>query len=620
VRKIIFDIEGNGLKPTKIWCMAWKEIGKEEYNSTTSYDEMRNVLEQADTLIGHNIIRFDIPILKRLLKIDIKANLVDTLGLSWYLYPNMQRHGLETWGEIFGIKKPKIDNWDNLSIEEYLHRCVEDVKNNTMLWNKQEAYLTALYGTEEKYSKLIGYLSFKLDCAREQEESGWRMDLEKAKALSKLLEQESANKLPHLIAAMPKVEKTVDRSRPEKPYKKNGTLSVQGAKWFSKLRERGLPDDYRGVLKEVVSVEEPNPDSSQQIKDWLSSLGWVPKTFKYAPIPNRREKRAIPQIRKDDNGEKVLCPSVIALIDKEPAIEHLNGLTVINHRKSIVDGWLRDVDEKGYLKAEVAGLTNTLRFKHTTIVNVPGVMKPYGKEIRSILIAPEGYELCGSDQSSLEDRTKQHYMWEHDSEYVKEMQKPDFDPHLDLAYNAGAITNEQVLKYKSGEDTSIKPIRHKYKTANYACVYGAGPPRLRVELEGSLAEAKELWEAYWKRNWSVKKIAEACRTKTVDGQMWLYNPVAKLWYSLRNDKDRFSTLNQGTGTYCFDRWVFYIRRERPQLTAQFHDEVILCVKIGYREKCKDLLNRAVVETNKTLKLNRELGVDIQFGSNYAEIH
>jgi hypothetical protein len=35
--------------------------------------------------------------------------------------------------------------------------------------------------------------------------------------------------------------------------------------------------------------------------------------------------------------------------------------------------------------------------------------------------------------------------------------------------------------------------------------------------------------------------------------MWLYNPVSKFWYSAIY-KDIFSTLNQGTGVYCFDTW------------------------------------------------------------------
>jgi DNA polymerase I-like protein with 3'-5' exonuclease and polymerase domains len=51
-----------------------------------------------------------------------------------------------------------------------------------------------------------------------------------------------------------------------------------------------------------------------------------------------------------------------------------------------------------------------------------------------------------------------------------------------------------------------------------------------------------------------------------------------------------------------------------------HDEVILCIKKGYRERCEKMLTDAINKTNDELKLNRELGIDVQFGDNYANIH
>jgi len=91
-------------------------------------------------------------------------------------------------------------------------------------------------------------------------------------------------------------------------------------------------------------------------------------------------------------------------------------------------------------------------------------------------------------------------------------------------------------------------------------------------------------------------------------------------YSLRHKKDRFSTLNQGTGVFCFDNWIKNFREKRPQLTGQMHDEIILTIKKGHREGCEKLLIDAIDKTNEELKLNRELGVDVQFGDSYAEIH
>ena len=105
-----------------------------------------------------------------------------------------------------------------------------------------------------------------------------------------------------------------------------------------------------------------------------------------------------------------------------------------------------------------------------------------------------------------------------------------------------------------------------------------------------------------------------------NGTKWLYNPVSGFWYSLRYDKDRFSTLNQGTGVYCFDTWIKHVMSVRPQLTAQFHDEIVLCLKLGSRAKCDRLLKWAIDETNKELNLNVKLDVSIDYGKAYSEIH
>jgi len=162
--------------------------------------------------------------------------------------------------------------------------------------------------------------------------------------------------------------------------------------------------------------------------------------------------------------------------------------------------------------------------------------------------------------------------------------------------------------------------RHAGKTAVYSCTYGAGAATIARQAGISKREATKLHKAYWERNWSIKAVAKNAITKTVRGRLWLWNPVSELWYSLRNEKDIFSTLNQGTGVYCFDLWIYYIQKERKQLTAQFHDEIILEVHRGRRDSVTGLLKRAVQKVNKTLKLNRELDVDVKFGSTYADIH
>jgi hypothetical protein len=618
----VFDIEGDSLTPTKIHVLSVRD--SKGSRSTTSYANMRKFFSKAQVLVGHNIIRFDIPVLERLLDIKINALLVDTLALSWYLYPERKRHGLEEWGEEFGVPKPEVKDWETLPIETYIHRCEEDVKINTLLWEQMWAYLNRIYDDEETIWKFIRYMADKMDCAREQERSKWLLDSNRCRTELEALQAIQAETVAGLVRAMPKIPKYVTKSRPAKPFKKDGSYSAAGANWFALVR-RTYPDledveSFDGEIDVWHHDEDGNPNSSIQVKDWLYSFGWKPETFKYDRDKNTGDIREIPQINLEHGAG--ICPSVSKLYGVCPSLELLEGLGVIRHRIGLLNGFLRDVDNEGFLQAQISGITNTLRFKHKTIVNLPKVGKAYGEVIRGVLIAPEGYELCGSDMASLEDRLKQHYIYPYDPEYVNEMNRSDYDPHLSLAVLAGDITPEQMQAYIDGTDKSIKPIRDIFKNGNYACQYGAGPPRLALTSDISLARAKEVHAAYWDKNWAIKAVAKDQRWRTVDGQMWLQNPINKFWYSLRFEKDIFSTLVQGTAAYVFDRWLAIFRAIRPQLTAQFHDECVLLVpkREGVRAKCEALLRGAIKTLNEELNLNRELDIDVAFGDSYDQIH
>tara|TARA_R110000796_G_scaffold55690_3_gene129436 strand:- start:5517 stop:7361 length:1845 start_codon:yes stop_codon:yes gene_type:complete len=610
----VCDIETDGLKPTLIHCVSLYSEGKSwtltDYKSMT---EFFYCLTSDDRLIGHNFIRYDKPVIERILDIKVQAHIVDTTALSWYLTPNIGKHGLAFWGERLGVAKPLVEDWENLPLEVYVERCEEDVKINVLLWNKQKEYLDKLYEDGDS-NKLIRYLAHKMNCATMQEASKWKLDIDKGTALLSELTSNYKIAVDALATVMPQVPKTAKRTRPAKPYKKDGSLSATGEKWDTLTKENDLPFEYDEVIKVVVGQTPPNPSSVPQIKDWLVSLGWKPATYSY-----NEAGKSVPQIKKPDGN---LCDSVDILIKSNPELEHLRTMTVVKHRIGAVQGLLDNADNNGFVEANVQGFTNTLRFKHRVCVNLPSERKPYGKELRSLFtVRKQDHILCGSDMASLEDRTKQHYMWDYDPEYVTAMTTPGFDPHLDLALSAGAVTQEQVDEYKSGNKTpEILQLRHNYKGGNYACTYGAGATTLSRQLGISEIEAGKIHKAYWKRNWALKKIAKDAVVKTVDGQLWLWNPVSELYYFLKADKDKFSTLNQGTGTYCFDMWLGFIIRKRKQLTAQFHDEVILELQESKQEDITLILKEAIQNVNKTLRLNRDLDCDISFGKDYSQIH
>jgi hypothetical protein len=273
--------------------------------------------------------------------------------------------------------------------------------------------------------------------------------------------------------------------KPKITHKKDGTLSVAGTDWFALLKANKLPMNFNGDLQVITGYKDANPNSPPQVKAWLDSLGWKPTTFDYKKDKEGNERK-IPQVRK--NGE--LCSSVTRLIKKEPNVAVLEGLTIIQHRMGVFQAFIDnsyvkigdtfDVPQQAYVKSEVKGITNTLRFRHKKpIANMPKVGVAWGEEIRGCLIAtstscsctlveqdetcPIGYPsllcdkcngkgvigevFCGTDLSSLESTTKRHYMFSHDPEYVEEMSKEGFDEHLNLAVFAGAISQDELDFY-----------------------------------------------------------------------------------------------------------------------------------------------------------------------------
>ena len=614
----VIDSEGIGLgaKATKLYVLSYTQDG-ETVHSLTDYDDMREFLSGPGPFVCHNSIRHDNEAFKAVLGIDVGNRMYDTLAVSWYMEPSRLKHGLAEWGEFFGVPKPPVDDWENLPLEVYIHRCEEDVKINHKLWVHLSRKMMKVYRDSNECKRMLRYLSFKMTCAAEQERIGWRVDIDKVNDHIAELEKQQAPKVEELKSVMPLIPVYKVTNRPKNMFKKDKTLSAHGVRWKNLLKQEGLPD----VVTEIKTIKEmkaPNPNSPDQVKEWLFSMGWKPCTYKL-----NDKKNKVPQIRVQGQ----LTKSVEALAEREPKVKVLEGLTVIQHRLGVFKGF-RDQQEDGWLKAQIEGLTNTLRFKHKKpLVNLPGVDKPWGKEIRGCLIAPdEDHTLCGTDMVSLEATTKRHYMYPFDPEYVAEMSQPGFDEHLDLAVKAGHLTREEYNYYADCDDESdpewkrIHGIRKTFKPVNYASVYGVQAKRLSDDNDMSIGEAQKLIDAYWERNHAVLKAVEQLKVRVVDKEMWLLNPVSNFYYSLRFEKDKFSTLNQGTGVFCFDTWVAFCRSLGVKICGQFHDEHIDPVLKGEEEEHERKLKKAIVMTNEKIKLNVELDVDVKFGSTYSEIH
>lgn len=150
--EVIFDIEADGLLDTvtKIHCLSYRFVEKpEEVFSLTLKSDIRCFIEDGpckdSILIGHNIIGYDLKVIKKLYYVQTIVKFIDTLPLSWYLNHSRTKHGLAEYGEDFGVPKPKIDDWENQTLEEYIHRCESDTLINLKLWLQLKRKLQELY-------------------------------------------------------------------------------------------------------------------------------------------------------------------------------------------------------------------------------------------------------------------------------------------------------------------------------------------------------------------------------------------------------------------------------------------------------------------------------------------
>lgn len=521
---------------------------------------------------------------------------------------------------------------------------------------------------DDAIDSILTFLMFKMDCARLQEKTRWEVDVTKLNEVREKISVKCEEFRVALEAVMPQTPKYKVKKEPAKLVNQDGTISANGKKWeiVKDLIERRPKDQYGneivkvntgkdGGFKILSSYGPPSANSPVQIKEFLYSKGWIPATFKYekdeeafaawiASKPkegarrgawtewknSRPPEREIPQVTKAGDDGKELCESVLDLAEEVPEIMLYADYNVAKHRLGVLDGFARDLREGKWLQARIGGFTNTLRVKHRELVNLPGIDKAFGLDVRGVLIAGKGMCLLGSDLSSLEDRVKHHFMLPHDPEYVKTMQAEDYDPHITMALIAKMVTQDEFDEFMKGnKSANAKASRKKGKTTNYASVYNAGAAAIARAAGVELKEGEILHKAYWELNWAVKAIAEEQVVITdAHGNKWLVNPINGFLYALRKESDRFSTLAQGTGSFFFDMWVDNTLNSMQELygkktlTGSFHDEMIACIRDipAHQEKFTGIISDSIKLVNKQYSLRRMLGCDTQVGYRYADIH
>ena len=606
-KPVVFDIETNGLLwPTKangvvsdrldrMHCAVAKVIGEDGWFTTDSPRELLKWLEEhASCIVGHNIIGFDLPALEALVdgfSFTVgpdtfgaeRLPIFDTLVASRIYCPWKQGQGLESWGTFLNIEKPKIDDWENLKLSDYIHRCTEDVKIN-------EKLIFFLKEQKAKYPGLASNKAYNVEAKVQYllwRQPGYTLDIKNAEEC-----------VAYLDASLSYLKDKINPILPDRPMNKGELQKVKPPTTACKLKLDGSPTakaqefwgDRLVYLNEFVkaghckgwfitkgegyiplekaqdlypTTVKMTADDAGAIKDWLvKEKGWDPLFYN----TDKFGEQTTPKMR-DASG--VTCPNLTKL--ELPWLEDYLLYACLKHRRQTIKscknedtGWLNNprLQIDGRLTCDaVPNGTATARFTHKGVANVPRVSSEFGREMRSLLGPGEGYYQVGWDADGLEARVEAHYTYNFDGgEYAAQLvaEKPN-DLHT---INAGKWQIERDLA----------------KAVKYAAGYGASGNKLASMLGVSKQAGAAFFKQFWTDAWPLDYYRRQLITQWhKNSKKYIIGPDGRPIYT----KSEHSVLNfmfQHTGALAM-KWAMckaYDEINKRGLDAQglirYHDE------------------------------------------------
>lgn len=388
MRKIVIDIETN-MTATHIWCAVTKDIDTQEVNVWTQAEKLQNYLADASTLIGHNIIGFDVPVLKKLwnLKTDIHQ-LRDTLVMSRLLDPTLENgHSLRAWGKRLGNYKDDFTDFDGGLTDEMVSYCKQDVNVTETLYNRLSADLLE-WGQSVDLEHQVAII------VKEQQENGFKLDIRKVMSLL----AQWRKRLNEIEEKLQQVFKPIVTER------------------YSEKTGKRLKD----------KVEHFNAGSRKQIAERLMALGWKPK-------------------KRTEKGAVIVDEKVLSTVDI-PEARFIEEYLLLQKRVAQVESWIDHADNSDRVHGQVitnGAVTGRMTHSKPNMAQVPRVGSPYGAECRSCWTVEEGKALVGIDASGLELRMLAHYM--KDDDYTNEILTGDI--HTKNMQAAGLTNRDQAKTF-----------------------------------------------------------------------------------------------------------------------------------------------------------------------------
>lgn len=632
----VWDIEANGLTPDTIHCMVFRSLDDKQVDMFRPHQmkEATAFMDSCDVLIGHNILSYDLPAVKRVLGYEYKGKKVDTLLMSRLQCPNRpippaargdakamkSPHGLGCWGYRVGRGKPEHEDWETFS-EDMLHRCSEDTAINV-----------AVYHELMKEGKGLPWrdahmLTFKLfENLQRQEEAGWLIDQEYMKKCIRLLEHwirkvdiVLADKLP-LVCDILETKKDGEYNYVRKPFMKSGKYSASVEKHYGDLLNCSGNSYVCGPFSRV-NFRPIDLGSAAEVKDWMLSQGWEPAEWNLDDDGNQRS----PKMPKD--GEF-------------PGVEGKEGKLYVKrakavHRKSNIEGWLKRVREDGRLESRVTGLADTRRAKHGNIANVPNAEAFFGKQMRKGFICKEGWVLVSADAASCQDRMMANRAG--NAEFTDMLLDGKKEDGTDSHTLAMVGINEVLRRFK------LNPIsRGKAKNFNFGWTFGASDAKLGKMCGGSKEVGSQIREALrqvfpakaalidkitaeWRKNaksrmnrWNKIEYYDGWIAGLDGAPIFIKSEHAVLVYAVQADEAIYmSAVYNLAHRYLEQKYEW---GKDYAIVCWYHDEVTVECREEIKEDIAKLVEKAFTVASNYFKLDVPQIGTAAIGHNWLEVH
>lgn len=565
----IWDLEADHLlkEVTQVWCHVFRDVHTDEVHTfdPTQTQEALEFMDNAKTLIGHNIIDYDLRVMKKLYDFTFKGKIVDTLVYSRTIWPHLKEldfslhrqgkhpakligsHSLKAWGIRLGELKGDYNSGSEsfaAYTPEMLTYCIQDTQVTKVLYDKIQSK-----GFSQEALDLEHTLHTLLI---QQEETGFDFDVEAAQKLYATLAQ------------------------------RRNTI------------EQELVDTFEPTIVELktkTKVIPFNPASRQQIADRLMRRGWEPEVF-------------------TETGEPKVDETVLSGIDM-PEAKLLNEYLLLNKRIGQLatgkQAWLK-LEENGKIHGRVnhmGAVTSRCTHSNPNTGQIPSVSAEYGKECRSLFIAPRGYSLLGADASGLELRCLAHYM---------------------AAYDSGAYA-EIVLNgdiHTANQEAAGLESRNQAKTFIYGFLYGSGDEKTGKIIGKGAKEGKAIKKKFLKKLPALKYLKDAV-AKAADDRGWVKGLDGRI-IPIRHSHAALNTLLQSAGAIICKTWYVFVAEalKKANLDAQIvafvHDEVQLVVKKGQEDDTGRLILQCMRDVEQHFNFRCRLDSEYKYGRNWADTH